>query len=73
MIKIYQEINSVDELIKYLYENTWSGGRDRVNAAKADGTLKDKATELYQLLNEYYPKDVSDVQVNDIVWFDDIF
>lgn len=71
-MRIYNEIGSAEELGRYLATNSWSGAKDRVISALEDGTYDDLVEELYDLLENCNPE-LSECDLNDEVWFGDIF
>lgn len=68
-MKVYIEIDSAEELARYLQENSWSGARDTINALNYPQLL-DKCREF---MDKYDDQEFSDTQLNDIVWFEDDF
>lgn len=71
-MRVYNEIGSAEELGRYLVNNSWSGAKDRVISALEDGTYDDLVEELYDLLEDDN-FELSECELNDEVWFGDIF
>ena len=66
-MKIYTEIETGEELARYLQENAWSGARDRITSLDYDD-LVSKCEELLSYMDE-----CTDTELNDEVWFGDLF
>lgn len=48
----------------------WSGGKDRLEEAIANGTV-DKVEEFIDMLSEDREEPLSDTEINDLLWFDE--
>ena len=66
-MKVYININSNEELARYLQDNSWSGARDRINSMNYE-TLLQKCDVLMEYFNE-----CSETELNDEIWFGDLF
>ena len=66
-MKIYIDIDNNEELARYLLDNAWSGARTRVNSLDYD-TLLQKCSILLDYFSE-----CSETELNDEVWFGDLF
>ena len=66
-MRVYVDIESSEELARYLQDNSWSGARDRINSLDY-GTLLEKCNVLLDYFSE-----CSDTELNDEIWFGDLF
>lgn len=66
-MRIYVDIESSEELARYLQDNSWSGARDRIKSLDYETLLK-KCTVLLDCVEE-----CSETQLNDEVWFGELF
>ena len=66
-MRVYVDIESGEELARYLQDNSWSGARDRIKSLD-DETLIEKCNELI-----YYFDECSETELNDEIWFGDLF
>lgn len=66
-MRVYVDIESNEELARYLQDNSWSGARDRINSIDYKTLLK-KCETLLECIDE-----CSDTELNDEIWFGDLF
>ena len=66
-MRVYINIESNEELARYLQNNSWSGARDRINSLDYE-TLLQKCNVLLDYFSE-----CSDTELNDEIWFGDLF
>lgn len=66
-MRIYVDIESSEELARYLQENSWSGARDRIKSLDYE-TLLEKCETLLECIDE-----CSETGLNDEIWFGDLF
>ena len=66
-MRIYIDINSNEELARYLQANAWSGAKNRVNSVNYE-TLLQKCDVLLDYIDE-----CSETELNDEIWFGDLF
>lgn len=66
-VRVYKDINSIEELASYLRVNSWSGARDRINSLDYE-TLLQKCDVLMDYFSE-----CSETELNDEIWFGDLF
>ena len=66
-MRVYINIESNEELARYLQNNSWSGARDRINSLDYK-TLLQKCNVLLDYFSE-----CSDTELNDEIWFGDLF
>ena len=66
-MRVYIDINDREDLARYLLDNAWSGARTRINSLEYD-TLLQKCGVLMDYISE-----CSETELNDEVWFGDLF
>lgn len=69
-MRVYKDINSIEELVKYLKENSWGGARDRINSLDYE-TLLQKSEVLLDYFSECSETELN--ELNDEIWFGDLF
>ena len=66
-MRVYKDINDIEELARYLQDNSWSGARDRIKSLDYE-TLLQKCDVLMDYFDE-----CSETELNDEIWFGDLF
>ena len=66
-MRVYIDIDSREDLARYLQDNSWSGARDRIDSLDYE-TLLQKCDVLMDYISE-----CSETELNDEVWFGDLF
>lgn len=66
-MRVYIDIDSSEDLARYLQDNAWSGARDRIRSLDYD-TLLEKCETLLSCVEE-----CSQTELNDEIWFGDLF
>ena len=66
-MRVYKNIDSKEDLARYLQDNAWSGALSRINSRDYD-TLLQKCGVLMDYISE-----CSETELNDEVWFGDLF
>ena len=66
-MRVYKNIDSKEDLARYLQDNAWSGAKNRVDSLDYE-TLLQKCDVLMDYISE-----CSETELNDEVWFGDLF
>ena len=66
-MRVYKNIDSKEDLARYLQDNAWSGAQNRVDSLDYE-TLLQKCDVLMNYISEY-----SETELNDEVCFGDLF
>ena len=66
-MRVYVDIETSEELARYLQENSWSGARDRISSLDYE-TLLQKCDVLMDYFDE-----CSETELNDEIWFGSLF
>lgn len=66
-MRVYKDIETIEELARYLQDNSWSGARDRIRSLDYE-TLLQKCDVLLDCVEE-----CTETELNDEVWFGDLF
>jgi len=71
MIRIVNEIETVEDLRYYLKDNSWGGAVEMVNAMDEVFKVTDGKIDLFEVLFEtfYYQDALTTMEVNDYLWF----
>lgn len=64
-MKVTVEINTFDQL----YEQSWSGAREALKTIREAGIEEEAMEYLESILEDCY-NNPTDVQLNDLIWFD---
>lgn len=59
----------IDLTLDYLVDNSWAGAKDTLNTVLEHGL----GDELMDLIETVFEEDVTDTQINDFLWFDDVY
>lgn len=68
-MKVYTEIYDGEDLARYLRTNSWSGAKDRIDSYDWNSLISE--CNRYLSENDYDDLELSETELNDVVWFDD--